>query len=708
MHASASALSESDESVPSSPSWVGDTEAPAVSDGGASDGGVSDGGASDAGASDGGGALSDDDQAPAPAPQPTKKRKRMRPLALKPLSMVLTGLITALMRRDTYQFFCEPVNADEVPGYREVITHPMDLGTMFKKVNEREYPDLESFRADFLRVTRNAQLFNPPTSIFHTAAKRLETWGLRAIDREASVVADDAAFEDAQAPRRGAPQTRRRRTDVSYVPRSNSGVMRVGSARATAVTASAPDESPELRMLRRTLAYAGISRGALTGKNACTLRTNAKPKARLLPLPAALEGDGDASGDVEGARFVHLDDGSIDPDHVADVRSYIAQRVGARQILAPTFESVQHLPITIGAGAAPGEPGFVFPNARRGHPDALYAAVLQQPTLASENWSHVIEHELPCATPSQRPPPPFGAGTKNRQLPAVWPATRAGQDPLAGMRLNRRERELEIERDESNWTVYRPHLERLMGSADAGLYSNLPAWVAGDEALRPYATVAGGALVNAIREKLQTMPYSALGLPRTAQFVPRSSLQQLPLSLQMTLQGAQQTERLVDVVYGGVQGLALAQSIEAFARGAAELAKEPPSVKREPEHSGDAGIKDEPDSTSPLAAVSVAKDDARLLGEPLVEHVERLVNPLTGGLLGALRTLGSTLAQMHVPHVPDTPKPKPVHPLVDLLDDKDGGVAEAVIAAVPDALPDARKKKATLAECLYELLGPST
>ena len=69
--------------------------------------------------------------------------------------------------------------------------------------------------------------------------------------------------------------------------------------------------------------------------------------------------------------------------------------------------------------------------------------------------------------------------------------------------------------------------------------------------LRPYAAVSGGALVDAVREQLRAVPYYALGLPRTAQFVPRASLQQLPLSLKMTMQGAQQTERLVDVVYGG-------------------------------------------------------------------------------------------------------------------------------------------------------------
>ena len=76
------------------------------------------------------------------------------------------------------------MNADEVPGYRDVITHPMDLGTMERRIHGRYYTSMDMFQHDFLLVTQNAQLFNPPSSVYHTAAKRLESWGLRAIERE--------------------------------------------------------------------------------------------------------------------------------------------------------------------------------------------------------------------------------------------------------------------------------------------------------------------------------------------------------------------------------------------------------------------------------------------------------------------------------------------------------------------------------------------
>ena len=48
---------------------------------------------------------------------------------------------------------------------------------------------------------------------------------------------------------------------------------------------------------------------------------------------------------------------------------------------------------------------------------------------------------------------------------------------------------------------------------------------------------------------------------------------------------------------------------------------------------------------------------------------------------------------------------RPAHPLVELLDDRDGGVARAVADAVPGGV---RGEKLSLSQCLFELLGPST
>ena len=126
---------------------------------------------------------------------PADSKIRARPLKqlrMKPLRAALDSLILNLKKRDSYLFFHEPVNADEVPGYREVITHPMDLGTMEKRIHEGYYTNMDMFQHDFMLVTQNAQRFNPPSSIYHSAARRLEGWGLRAIARESqSVVNED-------------------------------------------------------------------------------------------------------------------------------------------------------------------------------------------------------------------------------------------------------------------------------------------------------------------------------------------------------------------------------------------------------------------------------------------------------------------------------------------------------------------------------------
>ncbi|PWN20882.1 Bromodomain-containing protein, partial [Microstroma glucosiphilum] len=70
--------------------------------------------------------------------------------------------------------FTQPVDEKEVPGYRTVIQQPMDLGTMKDKVDQGLYTAIGQFREDFNLVTGNAKRFNPPDSIFHQQAVKLE------------------------------------------------------------------------------------------------------------------------------------------------------------------------------------------------------------------------------------------------------------------------------------------------------------------------------------------------------------------------------------------------------------------------------------------------------------------------------------------------------------------------------------------------------
>ena len=652
-----------------------------------------------------------------------------------------------------------------MPGYREVIKHPMDLGTMEKRLAEQYYTNMDTFRHEFLLITQNAQTFNPPTSIYHTAARRLETWGVRAIEREGLSVVDDDAFV-AEAPPRPAPTASRRgrrrtmertRRDVSagtgggdelgpgspYASESGGRrTVRIGSARSTPWSATPPAGVPdtyETRLFRRTLAYAGVSPHTLTGKSACAARMQEKPKVRLGPIPSFLAEPSGAQNQGETndealpvQNYTYVDDGSLDPARLANTYEYMAQALGPAALVCPRIESLRHLPMSLAmpnASNPQAEASFVFPSVQPGRPDPLSAATLAQPGPSEENWSHTFQGTsvppkdrlLPFAVAGAPPPPGLAQGTATpneaRGMRPVWPVAPPPpiQDPLqSGLRLNRRERELEQERDEQNWTFFRPHLQRLLGAADVGLYTNLPAWAASTtdgRGLRPFAQVAGTHLTDALREHLRAMPYSSLGLPRTAQYVPRTSLRQLPAALQISMQGAQEAERLLEVVYGGVQGMAFVRSIAEFVGGAAAScapvtrasavksepgSPAPTTIKRETSEEGDALPKHEDGAAAPVPS------RVDTLPTSLVEYVKTdVVRPLTGGLLELLERVGEHLAQVDVGPTPASPHDEPLY---TLLDDPEGAVSSALWRTLH---PDAAAPAPRLNEVLERVL-PTT
>lgn len=91
------------------------------------------------------------------------EKKAPRPVKLKPLKEVLTKLIQQIkkyaffssktkplfehtfFRKDDYAFFLKPVDLSQVPGYLDVVQHPMDFGTMTSKVERGKYRSLEEF-----------------------------------------------------------------------------------------------------------------------------------------------------------------------------------------------------------------------------------------------------------------------------------------------------------------------------------------------------------------------------------------------------------------------------------------------------------------------------------------------------------------------------------------------------------------------------------
>ncbi|KAJ3891063.1 hypothetical protein GG344DRAFT_48113 [Lentinula edodes] len=117
-----------------------------------------------------------------------KPKKPPRPAKLKPLKEVLTKLIANIKKKDDYGFFLVPVNLEQVPGYTDVVKNPMDFGTITNKVARGKYRSLDDFTNDVRLVTSNAKLFNPPGTIYHTEAEKLEIWALDHIEKASGTV----------------------------------------------------------------------------------------------------------------------------------------------------------------------------------------------------------------------------------------------------------------------------------------------------------------------------------------------------------------------------------------------------------------------------------------------------------------------------------------------------------------------------------------
>ncbi|KAJ0648845.1 putative chromatin remodeler Bromodomain family [Helianthus annuus] len=71
--------------------------------------------------------------------------------------------------------FNQPVDPIElgIPDYFEIISHPMDFGTVCKKLEDDLYPFAEAFAADIRLTFSNAMRYNPPANFVHLMAKEL-------------------------------------------------------------------------------------------------------------------------------------------------------------------------------------------------------------------------------------------------------------------------------------------------------------------------------------------------------------------------------------------------------------------------------------------------------------------------------------------------------------------------------------------------------
>ena len=107
-----------------------------------------------------------------PGPMPAGGQSGLTKMQQKFISKSLSSL----KRMHDSRFYREPVDPIRlnIPNYITVITHPMDLSTMEKKLKGNEYSSPQAVADDFALMVRNSLTFNGPDHLVAQEGQKLE------------------------------------------------------------------------------------------------------------------------------------------------------------------------------------------------------------------------------------------------------------------------------------------------------------------------------------------------------------------------------------------------------------------------------------------------------------------------------------------------------------------------------------------------------
>lgn len=95
-------------------------------------------------------------------------------MEINPLESALEKLLDLIESKDTSEIFLEPVDTDEVADYMDIVTHPMDLGTMRTKLKSGLYHSLDAMESDFNLMIKNCLAYNDKDTVFYRAGVRMK------------------------------------------------------------------------------------------------------------------------------------------------------------------------------------------------------------------------------------------------------------------------------------------------------------------------------------------------------------------------------------------------------------------------------------------------------------------------------------------------------------------------------------------------------
>jgi hypothetical protein len=68
------------------------------------------------------------------------------------------------------------IEAYNIPDYRYIISRPIDIGTISKKISSKQYKTVKQWAADVRQVWENARIYNAESSPFNMQAVNMATW----------------------------------------------------------------------------------------------------------------------------------------------------------------------------------------------------------------------------------------------------------------------------------------------------------------------------------------------------------------------------------------------------------------------------------------------------------------------------------------------------------------------------------------------------
>ncbi|KAJ1402741.1 Bromodomain-like superfamily [Sesbania bispinosa] len=96
-----------------------------------------------------------------------------------PDKKMLENVLDYIQRKDSNEFFAEPMNPDVGGNYYKVVKEPMDFGTMRAKLYEGLYTNIEGFKRDVYLICFNAMTAFPSNSRYYKAAEDVNSHARR-------------------------------------------------------------------------------------------------------------------------------------------------------------------------------------------------------------------------------------------------------------------------------------------------------------------------------------------------------------------------------------------------------------------------------------------------------------------------------------------------------------------------------------------------